>query len=170
MPADSFSTRISRFFGNENVSGPGPKDRTEGAETRRSICCFCSCGCGIEAKVRDEKLLFLEGDPRNPINEGTLCSKGAAAAGLHTHPDRLVQPRVRRAGSKTWESVSWPDALRSVAERLYDLRDDSWHAGGNRADGLAFLGGAVNTNEEAYLFKKLASLLGVIGVEHQARI
>lgn len=161
---------IRRFFGDPRAAGPAPRRRHRAAETKRTICCFCSCGCGMDAKVRDGQLLYLEGDAENPINEGTLCAKGAAAAGLHTHPDRLTQPMVRRPGASRFEPADWGEALDRVAERLFELRDKRWEALYHRADSLAFLGGAVNTNEEAYLFKKLGVLLGITGIEHQARI
>ena len=170
MAREGFGAWLDRFLGNPAVRTPGPRDRTEGAEIRRSVCCFCSCGCGMEARVRDGELLTLEGDRLNPINEGTLCAKGAAAAGLHRHPDRLTRPMVRRPGATEWEVASWDEALGAVADRLYELRDESWEGSLGRSDSLAFLGGAVNTNEEAYLFKKLGVLLGLMGIEHQARI
>ena len=44
--------------------------KTAGVTRRRTICCFCSCGCGMNAFVRDGRLLALEGDSDNPINEG----------------------------------------------------------------------------------------------------
>ena len=33
-----------------------------------------------------------------------------------------------------------------------------------------FLGGAINTNEETYLYRKMATVLGCHAIEHQARI
>ncbi len=161
---------LHRFLGDPEAEGPRPPSRTRGAETRRTVCCFCSCGCGIEAKVRDGELLWLEGDRGNPINEGTLCSKGAAAAGLHRHPDRLVRPMVRRPGATGFEPATWDEAMARIAERILELRDAGWVGTASRTDALAFLGGAINTNEEAYLFKKLGVLLGLVGIEHQARI
>lgn len=170
MARDGFGAWLDRFLGNPAALGPGPRDRTEGAQIKRTVCCFCSCGCGMEARVRDGELLTLEGDRLNPINEGTLCAKGAAAVGLHRHPDRLTQPLVRRPGEASWDPASWDEAVETIADRLYQLRDDSWEGPLGRTDALAFLGGAVNTNEEAYLFKKLGVLLGLLGIEHQARI
>lgn len=165
-----FGKAWRRFLGDPTAEGDAPAARTRGAELRKTVCCFCSCGCGIQAAVRGEKLLMLEGDPANPINEGTLCSKGAAAGGLHRHPDRLRVPRVRRAGAAEFQDASWEEALDAVADRLFAARDRGWEGTAGRADGLAFLGGAVNTNEEAYLYKKLGVLMGLAGIEHQARI
>lgn len=170
MPFDRLRELFGDFFGDPPARPLGRSSKLKGTETRRTICCFCSCGCGIEAKVDGGELVFLEGDPANPINEGTLCSKGAASAGLHSHPDRLRVPRVRRAGADHFVDSTWEEALPAVAARLLEARDSGYEGTAHRAEGLAFLGGAVNTNEEAYLFKKLATLLGVVGIEHQARI
>lgn len=160
---------LERFLGDPATDAPAPASRTAGAEVRHTVCGLCACGCGVEAQVAEGRVLFLEGDPANPINQGTLCAKGAAAGGLPVHPDRALRPRVRRAGTDFWETSTWDEALATIADRLMALRDDSWEGSVGRADALAFLGGAVGTNEEAYLFKKLATLLGALGIESPAR-
>lgn len=153
--------------------------KTTGTTVKRTICTFCSCGCGMLAFVKDGKLRSLEGDYDNPINEGTLCSKGAAAAELSRHRDRLRQPLYRAPRSVEWQPVGWDWALDSIARKVVALRKNNWRATervdgrpvpANRTDALAFIGGAINTNEEAYLYKKMATLLGTYYVEHQARI
>ena len=144
-----------------------------------TACNFCSCGCGMIAHVRDGQLVNLEGDPDHVVNEGALCSKGAAMIATHESPERLRRPMLRAPGSDRWEEISWDDALARLARKLKAVRDASWMAtekvGGveypvNRTDAIAFLGGAQNTNEECYLFNKLGRLLGTNYVEHQARL
>jgi formate dehydrogenase major subunit len=161
---------------------PAPRDRapkTAGAETHRTVCCFCSCGCGMRAYTRSGRLISLEGDPENPINEGTLCSKGAAAGDLAANPERLTEPLVRWSGERGFSAITWEMALDRVALKMKAVRDstfvatEEWAGGqvaARRTDGLGFLGGAINTNEEAYLFRKLATLVGCHAIEHQARI
>ena len=141
-----------------------------GADVKRTICCFCSCGCGIKAFVRGDRLISLEGDEQNPINEGTLCSKGAASAELHASSDRVTRPLYREPRARTWREVSWDFALDRIVAKVRAIRAQTWQAEARRTDGLALLGGAINTNEEAYVFRKLAALLGVVAIEHQARI
>lgn len=170
MPPSSPPSWISRFFGEDQASGSPPTPRTEDAEVRRTICTFCSCGCGMEAEVRNGRLLYLEGDAANPINEGTLCSKGAASAGLFDHPDRIRAPRVREPGAADFQDLDWDQALDRIADKLFEIRDQTWDSARQRCEGLAFFGGAIQTNEEAYAFKKLGTALGLLGVEHQARI
>lgn len=144
--------------------------RTRGITAKRSVCCFCSCGCGMLGFVKDGKLLSLEGDPNNPINEGTLCSKGAAARELHVADDRLTRPMVRAPGAREFTPISWDDALDRIARAVKKARDGSFVPAARRADGLGFLGGAINTNEETYLYRKMATVLGCHAIEHQARI
>ena len=150
-----------------------PRDaapRTRGVTAKRTVCCFCSCGCGMLGYVRDGRLLSLEGDPENPINEGTLCAKGAAARELHVAPDRLTRPLYRAPGAADFVPISWDDALDRAARACAKARDAAWDATARRSDGLGFLGGAINTNEEAYLYRKMATVLGCHAIEHQARI
>ena len=144
-----------------------------------TACNFCSCGCGIICHVRDGKLVNLEGDPGHVINEGALCSKGAAMIATHESEQRLRVPLYRAPGSDAWQQLSWDEALGRLAARLKATRDASWIAteweGATeypvvRTDAIGFLGGAQNTNEECYLLNKLARLLGTNYVEHQARL
>jgi len=163
--------KIRTALGVDPVASFRKKTRkTRGLTLRRTICTFCSCGCGMNAWVKDGHLVALEGDPEHPINEGTLCSKGAAAAGLHTSADRVLRPRRRRPGASQFVEVSWDEALAAITERLASLLRGTWNAAARRSDAIGLLGGAINTNEEAYAWRKLAALLGLPHVEHQARV
>lgn len=153
--------------------------KLRGAQEFTSACNFCSCGCGMVMHVRDGKLVNLEGDPDHVINEGALCSKGAGISAAHTSDQRLRTPLYRAPGSDRWEQISWDDALSRIAARVQKVRDQHWVASEklgerdvpvNRTDAMAFLGGAQNTNEECYLFAKMARLFGTAYVEHQARL
>jgi formate dehydrogenase major subunit len=155
-----------------------------GAKEFTTACNFCSCGCGMVAHVRDGQLLNLEGDPDHVINQGALCSKGAAMKATHESDRRLKKPMYRAPGSDRWEEISWDKALDKIAAKVKQVRDSSWIASEkdkdkdgnevefavNRTDALGFLGGAQNTNEECYAFAKMARLFGTAYVEHQARL
>jgi formate dehydrogenase major subunit len=142
-------------------------------------CNFCSCGCGMVAAVKDGKLLTLEGDYDHPVNGGSLCVKGMAMFPTHASPRRLQTPLYRAPGSDRWQELTWKEAAEKVARKIKQTRDETWiatekHDGQdvpvNRTDAIAFLGGAQNTNEECYLFQKAARLMGLVFVEHQARL
>ena len=153
--------------------------RRAGATEFTTVCNFCSCGCGMVGHVLDGKLVNLEGDPDHVVNEGALCVKGSAAFATHGSMQRLTSPRYRAPGSDRWVDISWDEALDKLAKKLKATRDATWVAtekdgereyAVNRTDAIAFLGGAQNTNEECYLWTKLARLLGTNYVEHQARL
>ncbi|ABF39458.1 molybdopterin oxidoreductase [Candidatus Koribacter versatilis Ellin345] len=142
-------------------------------------CNFCSCGCGMVATVRDNKLITLEGDYDHVVNEGSLCVKGMSMFPTHASPQRNQVPRYRAPGSDHWEDITWEDAVERISQKIRKTRDTTWIANEkagdtevpvNRTDAIAFLGGAQNTNEECYLFQKFARLLGTAYVEHQARL
>ncbi len=155
-----------------------------GTQVFTTACNFCSCGCGMLCHVKDGKLISLEGDPNHIVNEGALCSKGAAMIAAHESDRRARKPLYRAPGSDRWQEISWDEALNRIARKIKDTRDSSWIASEtakdaagnpaaypvNRTDAVAFLGGAQNTNEECYLITKMSRLLGTVQVEHQARL
>jgi formate dehydrogenase major subunit len=144
-----------------------------------TTCNFCSCGCGMIARVEDGKLLSIEGDPDHVINRGALCPKGAAVVPTHDSPQRVRKPLYRAPGADKWVEISWEEALDRVAKKIKTVRDENWietETDGdkeyrvNRTDALAIMGGALNNNEENYLFAKMGRLLGTAYVEHCARL
>jgi formate dehydrogenase major subunit len=153
--------------------------RLAGATEFTTACNFCSCGCGMIGHVLDGKLVNLEGDPDHVVNEGALCVKGSAMLETHRSPQRLTVPRYRAPGSDRWVDLSWEEALDKLARKLKTVREATWTATEKdgdkdyvvqRTDAIAFLGGAQSTNEECYVWTKLARLLGTNYVEHQARL
>lgn len=89
-----------------------------------TMCLNCSTVCGMIAKVKDGKLLKLEGNPKDPNSKGKLCAKGQAAINMVEDPDRLLYPmkRVGPRGSGQWEQITWEEAIETVAARLRTLR------------------------------------------------
>jgi formate dehydrogenase major subunit len=155
--------------------------RIEGAKVSRSVCPYCAVGCSLLAYTRKNgngatELLQIEGDPDSPINEGTLCPKGASAMELAVSRRRLQYPLYRAAGAADWKRVSWEFALDKLARKIKAARDRSFVAKDddgnvvNRTEGLAFAGGAAFSNEEGYLATKLMRGLGLVYLEQQARV
>lgn len=143
----------------------------------RTICPYCSVGCGIlVATDMSGHIVNAEGDPDHIINRGSLCPKGVSVTQVSTSPLRLSTVKYRAPGSDRWEERDWDWALREIAERIRATRDQTFQerdANGikvNRTEAIAWLGGATNNNEEAYLAVKFVRALGVVNVEHQARI
>jgi formate dehydrogenase major subunit len=148
-----------------------------------TICCFCGVGCGAivaSAPGTDGKLkvVNIEGDPDHPINQGTLCSKGQALAqiNLDVGNKRLTKPLYRAPGSSEWEEISWEEAIERIAKKIKETRNqhfivqDDEGRTVNRLEAIASLGGAALDNEECSLIVKLMRALGLVYIEHQARI
>jgi formate dehydrogenase major subunit len=154
--------------------------RIEGAKVSHSVCPYCAVGCSLLAYTRKNgkhtELLQIEGDPDSPVNEGTLCPKGASSMELAVSRRRLKHPLYRAPGAKDWKRVSWEFALDKLARRIKDSRDNTFVTVDedknvvNRTDGIAFAGGAAFSNEEGYFATKLMRGLGLVYLEQQARV
>src|SRR3978361_517979 len=91
--------------------------RLRGATVTESVCPYCAVGCGQLIYSKGGKIIDIEGDPRSPINEGTLCPKGANAYQLAVNPHRVTQVLYRAPYSDTWETKSLDWAMQRIAER-----------------------------------------------------
>jgi formate dehydrogenase major subunit len=154
--------------------------RIEGAKVSHSVCPYCAVGCSLLAYTRKNgkgtELLQIEGNPDSPVNEGTLCPKGASSMELAVSRRRLTHPLYRASGSDKWKRVSWEFVLDKLARKIKAARDRTFVTEDddgnvvNRTEGLAFAGGAAFSNEEGYLATKLMRGLGLIYLEQQARV
>jgi formate dehydrogenase major subunit len=149
------------------------------AKESTSICCYCAVGCGLivhTGKAGAGKVINIEGDPDHPINEGALCAKGAALSQLTNNENRLVTPLYRAPYSTQWQEVSWDQAYWMIAKRIKKSRDASFthkNAKGqvvNRTEQIANVGSSALDNEECWLIQAMMRSLGLVYVEHQARI
>jgi formate dehydrogenase major subunit len=150
--------------------------RIAGLKATESVCPYCAVGCGQVVYTRDGELVDIEGNPRSPINQGTLCPKGSASRQLVDQPGRLTKVRYRRPHGTEWEELDLERAMDMIAHRVIKAREDGWqdvNDDGWRVDrtlGFAHLGGATLDNEENYLIKKAFSAMGAVQIENQARI
>jgi formate dehydrogenase major subunit len=169
--------------------------RTARAETSRfkftgtreypSVCPYCAVGCGQLVSVRDNKIVNIEGNPDSPINQGTLCPKGAASYQLVVNPNRVTKVWYRAPGAKEWDTTKNLDwAMGQIALRVKKTRDETFEETVivkgkdgkdyvrrvNRTTAIASLGGATLDNEWNYVQAKLMRGLGVVCIENQARI
>jgi formate dehydrogenase major subunit len=150
--------------------------RIAGLEVTESVCPYCAVGCSQVVYTRDGALIDIEGNPRSPINQGTLCPKGSASRQLVQQPGRLTKVLYRRPYGTEWEELELEKAMDMIAERVIAAREAGWQDvddEGNRVDrtlGFAHLGGATLDNEENYLIKKSFTAMGAVQIENQARI
>jgi formate dehydrogenase major subunit len=153
--------------------------KTKYAMETITICPYCAVGCGAivhTSKKGDGRVINIEGDPDHVINRGTLCSKGAALSGLSENENRLLQPMYRAPYAKEWKPVSWDRALTEIVERVKKTRDATFTKKNdkgqvvNRTTDIVSVGSAALDNEECWIYQALMRALGLVYIEHQARI
>jgi formate dehydrogenase major subunit len=148
------------------------------ARETTTICPYCAVGCGliVHTDKSSGKIINTEGDPDHPINEGALCAKGAALFQVAVNPNRITNVLYRAPFSDKWETKSWDWALDKIAANIKKARDASFvpvNAEGemvNRTEGIAHVGSAALDNEECWLLQGMMRALGLVYIEHQARI
>ena len=110
-----------------------------GIEVRRTLCDICCPGthCGVDAYVKDGRIIKVEGTKDHPFNAGRLCPKGSANRQYIYREDRIRTPlrRVGERGEGKFEPISWDEALDEISRRLLDLRAEYG------ADSVAFFSG-----------------------------
>lgn len=177
---------LPRQFAGESVMSKAAESETsrtlrprleEADRVGTSICPFCAVGCAQLIYSKDGKPIHVEGDPRSPVNQGTLCPKGAGTLGMLLSPARVNDVLYRAPYSTTWEKRPLDWAMDRIAERVKQTRDDTFVETlpdgrvVNHTLGIGSLGGATMDNEENYLIKKLfGGGLGMLNIENQARI
>jgi len=152
--------------------------KTKGAKETTTICPYCAVGCGaiVSTGQKDGRIINIEGDHDHVINRGALCPKGAALHQLAVNDQRLSEPMYRAPYAKEWKKVSWEWALSEIAKRVKQTRDASFVTKNdkgqvvNHTEAIASVGSAALDNEECWTYQALLRSLGVVYLEHQARI
>ena len=150
--------------------------RIKTAHATPSVCPYCSVGCATLIHTIEGKIVNIEGDPRSPHNEGTLCPKGAAIYQLHVNPNRPTKVLHRAPGATNWEEWELDRAMHRVAELVKRTRDETFieRLGDgklvNMTAAIFSLGGATLDNEWNHIHQKLMRGLGIVAIENQARI
>ena len=150
--------------------------RIRDAKTTPSVCPYCSVGCGTLIHTIEGRIVNIEGDPRSPHNEGTLCPKGAAIFQLHVNPNRPTQVLHRAPGASDWEVWELDRAMARVAELVKKTRDATFIEKlpdgklVNMTPAIFALGGATLEVEFNHIHQKLMRGLGIVAIENQARI
>ncbi|MEN8188528.1 MAG: molybdopterin-dependent oxidoreductase [Thermodesulfobacteriota bacterium] len=84
------------------------------------VCEMCFWRCQLVGKVRDGRLMKLEGNPKSIDNGTAICARGNAGVKLLYDVDRLKYPmkNVGKRGAPKWKRISWQEALDECGERL----------------------------------------------------
>src|SRR6185295_13214598 len=115
----------------------------------KTHCCFCGQQCGIQLKVKANKVIGFEPWEDFPFNRGMLCPKGVKRYLQNEHPDRLTTPLVRREG-EGFLPLPWNEALDRTASEIRRIQKT------HGPDAFGLISGASLTNEKAYLMGKFA--------------
>jgi len=148
------------------------------AKVTTTICPYCAVGCGliVHTNQKTGKIINTEGDPDHPINQGALCAKGAGLYQMAVNPNRMTKVLYRAPNSDRWQAKSWEWALSEIAKRVQKTRDASFTAKNakgqvvNRTTAIAHVGSAALDNEECWVLQAIMRALGLVYIEHQARI
>lgn len=89
-----------------------------------TMCEMCVWRCGVLAKVKDGKVVKLEGNPEHPHSQGKLCGRGQSGLMNTYDPDRVLYPliRVGKRGEGKFRRASWEEALDLVAGKMLDIK------------------------------------------------
>src|SRR5512146_2746953 len=129
----------------------------------KTHCCFCGQQCGIQLKVRENRVIGFEPWEDFPFNRGMLCPKGVKRYLQGNHPDRLTQPLMREPNG--FRPATWDESLDFTARRLRELQEKYGR------DAVAVYGGASLTTEKAYLLGKFARVaLGTRHIDYNGRL
>ncbi len=141
-----------------------------------SVCPYDGTGCGFIIAAENGKVLNIEGDPDHPINRGSACAKGASLKQLSAqNPWRLKTPLYRKPGGTEWEEKTWDWTIEQIARKIKTTRDANFIVKDgdylvNRNEAIAGLGGSALDNEECYVLSKMDRALGMVYIEHHARL
>ena len=122
------------------------------------------------------RAINVEGDPDHPINEGSLCPKGASTWQLTVNDQRPKKPLYRAPHATEWKEVEWEWAMEEIAKRVKESRDKSFTEKNdkgqlvNRTEAMASFGSAAMDNEECWAYQSILRSLGLVYIEHQARL
>jgi formate dehydrogenase major subunit/formate dehydrogenase alpha subunit len=124
-----------------------------------TTCVYCGCGCGLYLHVDGGRVVGVSPSRKNAASKGRLCIKGWLSGDFVNHPDRLSYPMIRKGERQL--RASWDEALSLVASSLTGMDPSA----------VGVLTSAKGTNEENYLFSKLARAgFKTNNVDHVARL
>lgn len=170
---------IRGALNDDAIAAKSSKERKLNKSIREipTVCPYCGVGCGFLATLENGRIINIEGDPDNPFNKGTACSKGVAIRQLSAeNPHRLSKVLYRPPGGSEWQEKTWDWAIDQIARRIKDTREanfkekDSSGRVVNRNYGIAHIGCAPLNTEESYLISKMQRALGVVYIDHVVRL
>ncbi|MCM2348804.1 MAG: molybdopterin oxidoreductase family protein [Bacteriovoracaceae bacterium] len=132
----------------------------------KTHCCFCGQQCGMQLKVRDNKIIGIEPWEEFPFNRGMLCPKGVKRYLQNSHPDRLLHAYAKDPTSpEGFRAMDYDEAVKRVAQEINKIQAQHGY------DSFAVLTGASLTTEKTYLMGKFARLcLKTANIDYNGRL
>lgn len=160
LPEDRY---IELYGPTPNYTPAGGWNNGEPDKLVKTHCCFCGVQCGIQLKVKENKVIGFEPWEEFPVNQGKLCPKGVKRYMQNDHPDRLLYPLIRSKDG--FRAGGWVEAINKTVNGIKDIQAKYGK------DAFAFLGGASMTNEKAYLNGKFARVaLQTANIDYNGRL
>ncbi len=125
----------------------------------KTICPYCSCGCGIYLVIEDGKIIGQEPQSDHPVNEGGNCPKGRNSYQFLYAEDRLKTPMIKKSDKLV--ECNWDEALDFIATKLKGVEPNEF----------GMIASGKNTNEDAYVIQKFTRVvMGTNNVEYCGRL
>ncbi|WP_255702938.1 molybdopterin oxidoreductase family protein [Antarcticibacterium sp. 1MA-6-2] len=158
--------KIIEDFGPHKAYAPqtGFQGNKEPDKMVKTHCCYCGMQCGIQLKVKDNKITGFEPWMEFPFNEGRLCPKGVMRYMQNNHPDRLMDP-IERVEGKGFNPVTWEHAMSRTVSEIKRIQETYGK------DSFAMLSGVSLTNEKSYMIGKFARVaLKTANLDYNGRL
>jgi len=151
-PTGALSAKNSRYVGSPEKEAV-------------SICGFCSVGCRLSMGATGERIIDVNpAQLPDSVNKATLCVRGHFAHDFLNSPQRLISPLGRKKGEQATDELvplAWDEALGIITRRLLEIKSE------NGPQSIAFLGSSKCSNEENYLFGKIArAIIGTNNIDN----
>ncbi len=115
-----------KLFSSQPIHDP-IHHQSAATEIKTTTCYMCACRCGIRAHLRDGELVYIDGNPEHPLNQGVICAKGSSGIMKQKSPARITKPLLRKSGAdrgaSEFEEISWEAAFDLLAKRLAKIRE-----------------------------------------------
>ncbi len=129
---------------NSNKSHWYKRQETE----QKSICGFCSLGCGFQYQIHDNRIIDAIPDTNHQVNRGTACVLGRfCAPEFHHHETRLKTPSIMKNNKQT--KVNVDEAIQTISQILSKYRPEQ----------IGIVASPDLTNESAYVLIKFANMI-----------
>ncbi len=115
-----------KLFSSQPIHDP-IHHQSAATEIKTTTCYMCACRCGMRAHLRDGELVYIDGNPEHPLNQGVICAKGSSGIMKQKSPARITKPLLRKSGAdrgaSEFEEISWEAAFDLLAKRLARIRE-----------------------------------------------